>query len=60
MGRPFVFTVTVETERTTGRFVSRAELADELRQALEDADPGSVWVDESEYEVIDFNVEGGD
>jgi hypothetical protein len=60
MGKPHVFTVTVETERTTGKFVSRDAIADELRTALEDADPGSVYVEESEYDVILYEVEGGD
>lgn len=60
MGRPHTFTVTVETERTTGKFVSREALTDEIRTAIEDANPGSLYVEESEYEVIQFDVEGGD
>lgn len=51
------FTVTVELTRLSGKFVSKDALADEVRDAIESADPGSVMVDDSEYEVASFAVE---
>lgn len=58
--KPFVFTVTVAVERTDGRFVSREAIRDELVDALESADPGSLSVEDSEYETVDFAIEGGE
>jgi hypothetical protein len=49
-------TVTVTVERTTGRFVSKDSIAEALRTEIEAANPGSIDVDESEYEVTGFEV----
>lgn len=56
MAHTFSFTVEVTLERESGKFVSRDEMADELETALQDADPGSVDVDETTYNVTDWSV----
>jgi hypothetical protein len=56
MAHRFKFVVEVELERTEGKFVSRDDMAQELLDAIESADPGSIDVDESSYEVTDFSV----
>lgn len=56
MAHRFKFVVEVELERTEGKFVSRDDMAQELLDAIESADPGSVDVDESSYEVTNFTV----
>lgn len=38
----FIFEVEVEVERDEGKFASRAELADQIQEALEGADPGNL------------------
>jgi hypothetical protein len=38
----FVFAVEVEVERVEGKFAAREEIEEQLRDALESADPGSV------------------
>lgn len=57
----FTFTVTAEVERVTGKFASREEIAEQILEALEGADPGSisgVGADgSSEYEVTSFDVQ---
>ena len=54
----FTFTVTVEVERTQGKFATREELAEQLREAIEGADPGQLEGDNGgEYEVSSFEVE---
>jgi hypothetical protein len=40
--KPFTFTVTVEVERESGKFMSRDEVQEQLQEALEGADPGEV------------------
>lgn len=58
MAHTFRFVVTVEVERTTGQFATRDELADQLREAIEGADPGSLSGDNGgEYDVQSFEVE---
>lgn len=55
-----VFTITVETERQQGKFMSRDEVNDALVEALIDADPGSVegGADgDSVYDVVSWEVE---
>jgi hypothetical protein len=42
MAHTFTFTVTVELERESGKFAGRDEMAEQIRDALEGADPGSV------------------
>jgi len=58
MTKPFTFTITVEVEKQSGKFVSRESLRDELATGLEDADPGDLWIDESEYAVVSWEVSG--
>lgn len=59
--RPFTFTVTVEVERTEGKFAGREEIAEAIREELESADPGTVEGENGgQYEVVSFEVTGGD
>lgn len=51
------FNITVELARTSGKFVSKDEITELLLDELSNANPGSVDVDESEYEVTDWEVE---
>lgn len=50
------FEVEVEVTKTTGRFVSRETLSEELAGILESSDPGSLDIDGSEYEVTNYTV----
>lgn len=43
MAHKFTFTVTVELEREEGKFASREEMADAIREWLEGADEGSIY-----------------
>lgn len=53
----FVFQVEVEVERTEGKFATRDELAEQLMEELEGADPGDLEGDSGgEYEVTSFEV----
>lgn len=40
--KPFTFTVTIEVERESGKFMSRDEVAEQLLEGLEGADIGEV------------------
>lgn len=40
--RPFTFTVTVEVERDEGKFASRDEIAEQIQDAIEGANPDSI------------------
>lgn len=42
MSHRFTFTVEVEVNRTAGKFASRDEMADAIREAIEGADPGEL------------------
>lgn len=54
----FTYTVSVEVERTMGKFASRDEIGEALADAIEQADPGMISCDDGgEYEVVDFTVE---
>lgn len=57
----FDFLVSVEVERTEGKFASRDDIAAELAQTLEFADPSSIdgiGADgTSSYETTDWSVE---
>lgn len=58
MAHTFKFTVTAVMERTQGKFATREEMADHLREAIEGADPGDFYADEGgEYEVTEWEVE---
>jgi hypothetical protein len=50
------FTIEVSLDKTQGKFVSKDDLAEEIRTELEANDPGTVQVDESEYEVTNWDV----
>jgi hypothetical protein len=53
----FSFTVNVTAEKTSGKFTSKDELADEIRDAIEQADPGSIDpTGEGEYEITEWEV----
>lgn len=52
-----ILTVRAELSKVSGKFTSKDELADELIQAVESADPGSLDpTGEGEYEVTDWSV----
>jgi Cu/Ag efflux pump CusA len=57
----FDFVVSVEVERVEGKFAARDEVAEQLQEALESADPGSVdgiGADgTSSYEVSSWDVQ---
>lgn len=61
MAHRFKFEVEVTVERTTGKFASREELADAIRDMLENADEGSIYSvgadGDSEYETTEWQVE---
>lgn len=58
MSMSFTFTVTVEVERTQGKFATREELAEQIIAELEGANPGTLEGENGgEYEVSDFSVE---
>ncbi len=54
------FTVDVDVERVSGKFASREEIADPIREALEGANIGGVsgvGADAaSEYEIVEWEV----
>ena len=54
----FTFHVSVEVNRQQGKFASREDIATELQQALDDANPGDLQVgDDGEYTVDDWTVD---
>lgn len=57
----FNLTVQVEVERESGKFAGRDEIEDQIKEAIGDADPGSisgVGADgDSEYSVTVWEVE---
>jgi hypothetical protein len=61
MAHRFTFTVTVELERSQGKFAARDEMAEALMSELENADPGGVYGigadGASDYDVVDWSVE---
>ena len=64
MAHRFAFTVRVELERSQGKFATRDEMADNLRDAIEGADPGGVYgigdYGDSDYDVVSWEVEDDD
>jgi hypothetical protein len=56
----FTYTVEVEVERDYGLFASRDEISEEIKDALEGADPGEVSGvganGDSTYSVVSFDV----
>lgn len=56
--KPFVFTVTVEVERTEGKFASRDEIAEKISEEIGNADPGQIDTDDGAvYEIVSFEVD---
>lgn len=54
----FTFTVTVEVEREEGKFASREDIGDQLAEAIEGADPGSVEGENGgTYNTTEWTVE---
>lgn len=57
MGMKFKFEVEVEVERIEGKFASRDDIGEQIKEALESADPGDfVGENEGEYQVADWSV----
>lgn len=59
MASSFQFTVNVTLERESGKFMSRDEMSEQLQEAIESADPGSVDGGpdgDSAYTVIEWEV----
>lgn len=54
----FKYVVEVEIEREQGKFASRDEMSDQIKEALEGADYGS-WEGENggQYNTVDFSVD---
>ena len=61
MSHKFTFTVNVEVTRESGKFATRDEMADQIRDALEGSDPGYLsgigYDGDSEYTVDAWEVE---
>jgi len=61
LAQHFTFTLTVEVNRTSGKFASRDEIADAITDELNSADPGSLYNlgadGESEYEIESWEAE---
>ena len=61
MTQRFFFTVSVEVNRTTGKFATRDDIAERIRDELEGSNPGTLdglGADaESEYEIEMWEVE---
>lgn len=56
----FTFTVTATLRRESGKFASRDQIADELREMISDADPGEISTGtdgDSVYVTDEWNVE---
>jgi len=54
----FHYTVRVLVERTEGLFATRDEIADQIREELELAEPGALEGEEGGvYEITEFEVE---
>lgn len=55
------FTVAIEIERVQGKMVTKDELAEEIEQALDSANPGDISGigpdGNSSYEITDFVIE---
>lgn len=49
-------TMEVEVERVQGKFASRDAIEENLRAELDGANPGTLDVDDSEYEIIDWEI----
>jgi hypothetical protein len=52
----FTFTVTVKTKLTEGKASAEDYVREDIRQQIEEADPGQVFPDDNEYEITDWSV----
>jgi hypothetical protein len=53
----FVYTVEVEAERTEGKFASRDDIGEQIRDEIESADPGQITGENGgEYEITSWEV----
>lgn len=53
----FSYTVEVEVERDEGKFATKDELADQIEEALQDADPGTLEGENGgSYSVVTWEV----
>ena len=53
----FVFTVEIEATRVEGKFATKDELADQIQEALESADPSQLDGDDGgQYSIDDWTV----
>lgn len=50
------FTVECEARKTQGKFAAKGDVSAEILDALEGADPSSITVGDSEYEVENWFV----
>lgn len=56
----FTYTVTVEVQRTEGKFASRDEISEQIREALEAADPQQYDGENGGmYETVEWEVNDG-
>jgi hypothetical protein len=51
-----LFEVAVEVEKEQGKFVSKDEIIDQIASELESVDPGTLYVEESTYAVVSWEV----
>lgn len=61
MAQHFTFTLTVEVNRTSGKFAPRDEIADAIIDEINSADPSSLYNlgadGDSEYEIESWEAE---
>ena len=50
-------TITAEVSHESGKFIAKDELAQEIADELEGANPGTLYPEDSVYQVDDFTVE---
>jgi hypothetical protein len=52
----FTFTVTVKAKLTEGDASEEDYVREDIRQQLDEANPGEVFPDDNEYEITEWNV----
>lgn len=53
------FLIRAEVERVTGPFASTEDIRDSIRDDLESANPDTIYVEDTEYGVEEWEVEDG-
>lgn len=53
----FQFVVSVSVNKTQGKFSGREMIAEAIQNALDEANPDTVYLDESTYEVSDWSAD---